>query len=157
MQSALARTADARLSFALQCKLVELLTPADGPAIAVRELRRLRRFGALGDNPSLLASYLEFAAPQATRLNVRQKFQEGVQRLWADGAGPIPAGATLLASQLDGADQAGARTTLVQLLAREDANDTWLEMRGRRSGKSRRPQEVGRPSAGADDESKPAR
>ncbi|HEY3898750.1 MAG TPA: tetratricopeptide repeat protein [Chthoniobacter sp.] len=126
VQSALARTADARLSFALQCKLVELLTPADGSTMALRELHRLRRFGSLGDNPGLLGSYLDFAATQSARLNVRPQFQDEVQTLWAAGAGPIPAGVTLLAIQLDGADKNGAHTTLDQLLARDDAADSWL-------------------------------
>jgi hypothetical protein len=126
VQSALARTADARLSFALQCKLIELLTPADGPAIALRELRRLRRFGALGDNPGLLGSYLDFAATQSARLNVRKQFQEEVQTLWAGGAGPIPAGVTLLSVQLDCGDKNAAHATLDQLLARDDAADSWL-------------------------------
>ena len=126
VQSALARTADARLSFALQCKLIELLTPADGPTMALRELRRLRRFGSLGDNPGLLGSYLDFAATQSARLNVRPQFQGEVQTLWAGGAGPIPAGVTLLAVQLDCGDKNGAHTTLDQLLSRDDAADSWL-------------------------------
>jgi tetratricopeptide (TPR) repeat protein len=126
VQSALARTADARLSFALQCKLIELLTPADGPAIALRELRRLRRFGSLGDNPGLLGSYLDFAAAQSVRLNVRKQFQDEVQTLWAAGAGPIPAGVTLLAVQLDCGDKNAAHATLGQLLSRDDASDSWL-------------------------------
>jgi tetratricopeptide (TPR) repeat protein len=126
IQGALARTADARLSFALQCKLVELLTPVDGPAVAVRELRRLRRFATLGENPSLLGSYLDFAAAQAARLNLRSQFQEEARSLWAEGGGPIPAGVTLLASQVDTGDKNELRTTLDQLLSRDDASETWL-------------------------------
>ena len=127
VQSALARTTDPKLCFPLQCKLIELLTPEDGPAVARRELRRLRQFAAAGDNPGLLASYLDFAAPQAARLKIHQEFLAEVQTLWAEGAGPIPAGAALLAAQLEDSGKAGAGTTLNQLLAREDLNDSSLQ------------------------------
>jgi predicted Zn-dependent protease len=127
IQSALARTADPQLSFALQCKLIELLTPAEGPAVALRELRRLRRFGATGENPGLLGSYLDFAAAQAARLGVQKEFLGEVRALWAGGSGPILAAVTLVPIQLASGDKAAAHQTLDQMLAREDATDAWLQ------------------------------
>lgn len=127
VQSALARTTEAKLCFPLQCKLVELLMPEDGPVVVRRELRRLRRFAVTGDNPGLLASYLEFAAAQAARLNVRADFVAEVQTLWAGGSGPVAAGVALLGTQIDGGAKGGFETTLKQLLAREDLNDTLLQ------------------------------
>jgi len=127
VQSALARTTDPRLCFPLQCKLIELLTPEDGPVVARRELRRLRRFAATGDNPGLLGSYLDFAGTQAARLKIRPDFVAEAQTLWADGSGPIPAGVAVLMAQLEGGDKPGVETTLKQLLARQDVNDAWLQ------------------------------
>lgn len=127
VQSALARTMDPRLSFPLQCKLIELLTPEDGSVIARRELRRLRRFAATGDNPGLLGSYLDFAGAQAGRLKIHPDFVSEVRTLWVDGSGPIPAGVALLVAQLGDGDKAAVGITLKQLLAREDVNDAWLQ------------------------------
>src|SRR5439155_15927087 len=68
LQSALSRTADPLKSFPLQCKLVELLTPEDGPIAAQRELRRLGRLANEGQD--LLGSYFDFAAQQTARLHL---------------------------------------------------------------------------------------
>jgi len=127
IHAALSRT-DAQLSFPLQCKLIELLTPEDGPAAALRELRRLRRFASAGDNPvSLLSSYLDFAAQQATRLGVQKAFAEEVRALWAEGAGAIAAGVAAVTGQAEAGDPAALKPVLDQLLAREDATDAILQ------------------------------
>lgn len=127
VQGALSRTTDARLCFPLQCKLVELLTPEDGQVIARRELRRLRRFAATGDNPGLLGSYLDFAGTQSSRLKIHADFVTEVRTLWVDGSGPIPAGVALALAQIEDGDKTGLGATLRQLLPREDVNDTWLQ------------------------------
>lgn len=127
VQGALTRTTDARLCFPLQCKLIELLTPEDGPVVARRELRRLRRFAATGDNPGLLGSYLDFAAAQSARLKIRPDFIAEAQTLWAEGSGPIPAGVAVLMVKLDDGEKPAVSATLQQLLAREDVNDAWLQ------------------------------
>ncbi|MEZ0254913.1 MAG: tetratricopeptide repeat protein [Chthoniobacter sp.] len=127
VQGALARTTDPRLCFPLQCKLIELLTPEDGQVIARRELRRLRRFAATGDNPGLLGSYLDFAGTQASRLKIHPDFMAEVRMLWAEGSGPIPAGVALLIAKLEEGDKDGVGATLKQLITREDVNDVWLQ------------------------------
>lgn len=127
IHGALSRT-EARLSFPLQCKLIELLTPADGPAAALRELRRLRRFAGAGENPAgLLGSYLDFAAHQAARLQVGKEFSGEVRALWADGAGPALAGVALTALQVEAGDATAAKSTLDQLLARDDTPESSLQ------------------------------
>jgi predicted Zn-dependent protease len=128
VQSALGRTTDARLSFPLQCRLIELLGPDDGAAVARRELRRLRRFADAGDNPGLLDNYLEFAAAQAARLNVRADFVAETQALWAHGSGPVPAGVAVLIAQLEDSAGDAMAATLDQLLARDDATDARLQV-----------------------------
>jgi tetratricopeptide (TPR) repeat protein len=128
IHAALSRT-DGRLSFPLQCKLIELLTPADGPAAAMRELQRLRRFAAAGENPvGLLGSYLDFAAQQAARLGVVEDFTRQVRALWADGAGPVLAGVTLVTMRVEAGDAAAITPVLDQLLSREDAPEAGLQM-----------------------------
>jgi tetratricopeptide (TPR) repeat protein len=127
VQSALQRTEDPRLCFPLQCKVVELLVPEDKPVVARRELQRLRRFAINGGNPGLLASYLDFASTQAARLGVQKDFLTEARALWAEGSGPIPAGIALLTAQYDETEKTGAAATLTQLLARDDATDSWLQ------------------------------
>ena len=80
------KAVDARMNFPLECKLIELLTPEDGPAVARRELRRLRKF--TGTGVALLGSYLEFASRQSARLNLAKDFARELEALWADGKGP---------------------------------------------------------------------
>ena len=127
IHAALSRT-DARLSFPLQCKLIELLTPEDGPAAAQREMRRLKRFAGAGENPaSLLASYLDFAAQQVVRLGVEKDFAAEVRALWAGGAGPIPAGVAALTAQIEAGAAAAITPLLEELLSRADAPDTALQ------------------------------
>ena len=127
IHAALDRT-DPRMSFPLQCKLIELLSPEDGVPAAQRELRRLRRFAGSGDNPNaLLASYLDFAAPQAVRLKLAQDFAAEVKALWAEGAGPIAAGVTEITALAEAGQPAAVPPLLEQLLSREDAPDTSLQ------------------------------
>ena len=128
VQSALSRTTETRLCFPLQCKLVELLTPEDGPVVARRELRRLRRFATEGDHPGLLENYLEFAGPQAARLNLHADFTAEVQALWAGGKGPVTAGVALLVALADGGGKGSLDAVLKQVLVREDVNDKLLQM-----------------------------
>jgi lipopolysaccharide biosynthesis regulator YciM len=144
IQGALGRTGDARLSFPLQCKLIELLAPEDGPVVVLRELRRLRRLAGAVEGPGLLGSYLDFAAPQAVRLHVEKDFAGQLRALWAEGAGPASAGAAALAVQLEAGDQSAAEVTLGQLLVREDAGEPplqnaaeALEKAGQREGLAR--------------------
>lgn len=127
LQGALSRTVDPRLSFPLQCRLVELLTPEDGTTPALRELRRLRRLAGAVEGPGLLNSYLDFATAQAARLHVDKEFAEEVRLLWAGGAGPLSAGAATLAAQLEAGDARASEATLEQLLAREDASEPPLQ------------------------------
>jgi tetratricopeptide (TPR) repeat protein len=110
------------MSFPLYCKAVELLTPADGPAAAQRELRRLRQIAS--EQPALLGSYLDFAQAQAKRLGIQDAFTAELRTLWANGSGPVAAGAVLLASELDQPKQ--AEETLGRILARDDAGEVWL-------------------------------
>lgn len=127
IHGALSRT-EARLSFPLQCKLIELLTPADGPAAALRELRRLRRFAGAGENPAgLLGSYLDFAAQQAARLQIGKEFAQEVRALWADGAGPVLAGVALATLQIEAGENAAVKATLDQLLVRDDSPESSLQ------------------------------
>ncbi len=127
IHAALGRT-DPRLSFPLQCKLIELLEPEDGTAAAQRELRRLRRFAASGENSTaLLASYLDFAASQAVRLKLEQEFAAEVRGLWGDGVGPIPAGVVAVSVAIETGKPAAVTPLLEQLLNREDAPDSALQ------------------------------
>jgi tetratricopeptide (TPR) repeat protein len=127
IHTALSRT-DPRLSFPLQCKLIELLTAEDGPAAAQREMRRLRRFAGAGDNsPALLTSYLDFAAQQSVRLRMEKEFAAEVRALWADGTGPVAAGVTALTAQIEAGQAAALAPLLEQLLSRADAPDTALQ------------------------------
>ena len=127
IQNAVGRTTDPRLSFPLQCKLVELLNPEDGPAAAQRELRRLRRLAGAVEGSGLLNSYLDFAATQAARLHIDKEFAQELRSLWAGGAGPLSAGAATLAAQLEARDDRAAEATLEQMLAREDASESPLQ------------------------------
>ncbi len=128
IHAALSRT-EPQLSFPLQCKLIELLTPEDGAEAALRELRRLRRFSNAGENPmALLGSYLDFAAPQAARLGVEKEFAAEVRALWAEGAGPIAAGVAAVVAQAGTGNPAAITPPLDQLLAREDATDFGLQV-----------------------------
>ena len=121
MQSALGRNADARMGLALQAKIIGLLTPEDGAAVALRELRRLRQLaGGSTEN------YLDVAAKHAARLGVEKDFARELAGLWAEGAGQIPAGVTILASQLEAGERKAADATLAQILARDDAPAAWL-------------------------------
>lgn len=122
-QAALIRTIDPGMSFPLLCKAVELLQPEDGIPAARLELRRLRQVAT--EQPGLLGSYLDFAQPQAARLGLAKEFTAELTTLWAEGSGPIAAGAVLLASELK-AEPKLAEETLGQLLAREDAGEVWL-------------------------------
>ena len=124
IQSALRRTADAGLSFPLLSKAVELLQPEDGVTAARLELRRVRQ--AATNQPTLLGAYLDFAQQHATRLGVEKEFTAELNTLWADGAGPIAAGAILLSIENKAGDPKAAEETLGQLLAREDAGEAWL-------------------------------
>ena len=127
IHGALSRT-DARLSFPLQCKLIELLMPADGPAAALRELRRLRRFASAGENPAgLLGSYLDFAAQQAARLLVAKEFAQEVRALWSDGAGPVLAGVALITLQIESGNAESVKPALDQLLTRDDTPESSLQ------------------------------
>ncbi|MEI9894289.1 MAG: tetratricopeptide repeat protein [Chthoniobacter sp.] len=143
VQAALARTTDARLCFPLQCKLIELLTPEDGPVVARRELRRLRRFAATGDNPGLLGSYLDFAAAQATRLKIRQDFVAEARTLWAEGSGPIPAGVAVLLAQLESGEKPGRHRDAPATAGPPGCERFLAANLRRRSGKSRRPRGAG--------------
>jgi tetratricopeptide (TPR) repeat protein len=122
-QAALIRTTDPGMSFPLLCKAVELLLPEDGLPAARLELRRLRQVAT--DLPSLLGSYLDFAQGQAARLSLEKEFTAELNTLWAEGSGPIAAGAVLLATELKSTPKA-AEETLGQLLAREDTGEVWL-------------------------------
>ena len=123
--SALSRSTDARMKFPLQAKLVELLTPDDRPAVALRELRRLRQITD-ADPAALLVNYLDVAAKQAARLHVRKDFSRELTTFWADGAGPIPAGVMVLSTQLEMGERKAADATLTQLLARDDEPNSLL-------------------------------
>jgi lipopolysaccharide biosynthesis regulator YciM len=127
IHAALSRT-DARLSFPLECKLIELLGPEDGLAAAQREMRRLRRFAGTGENPAtLLASYLDFAAQQSVRLKLEKDFATELRELWAEGAGSIAAGVTMITAQIEAGDAAAVTPLLEQMLSREDAPDSSLQ------------------------------
>jgi tetratricopeptide (TPR) repeat protein len=126
IHAALNRTADSRMNFPLECKLIELLTPEDGQAAAQREMRRLRKF--TGSGVGLLGSYLDFASRQSARLNLAKEFAKELEALWADGKGPAPAGIALLNAELQAGDKAAAIATTERLLAREDVSDAWLQM-----------------------------
>ncbi len=123
-QAALARTLDPGMSFPLLCKAVELLLPEDGLPAARLELRRLRQVAS--EQPGLLGSYLDFAQTQAERLGLEKEFHAELNTLWAEGSGPIAAGAVLLASELKSGTPKEAEETLGQLLARDDAGEVWL-------------------------------
>ncbi len=123
LHGTLSRSTDARMNFSLQTKLVELLTPEDGLATAQRELRRLRQTAGEG----LLGSYLEVAAKQAVRLHVEKDAARELATLWAEGAGPVPAGVMILSAQLAAGDRKAAEATLAQILVRDDAPEAWLQ------------------------------
>jgi len=123
-QTALQRTPDPGLSFPLLGKSVELLQPEDGVTTARLALRRLRQ--AATEQPSLLGAYLDFALVQASRLGLEKEFTTELNGLWAEGSGPIAAGAILLIAENKAGDTPGATQTLGQLLAREDASEAWL-------------------------------
>ncbi len=123
-QAALIRTIDAGMKFPLLCKAVELLQPDDGAVAVRRELRRLRQVA--DEQPGLLGSYLDFAQTQAARLGLEQEFTAELNTLWAEGSGPIAAGAVLLAAELKAAVPKAAEETLGQVLARDDAGEVWL-------------------------------
>jgi tetratricopeptide (TPR) repeat protein len=125
IQNALNRTTDAKMNFPLQSKLIELLAPEDGAPAALRELRRLRQFTGEG-TAEMLGNYLDAAAKQSARLHVQKEFFAELTTLWAEGAGPVAAGVTLLGTQLEAGDRAGVELTLTQVLARDDAPDAWL-------------------------------
>lgn len=121
MQGALGRNADARMGLALQAKIIGLLTPEDGAAVVLRELRRwLQLAGGSAEN------YWDAAAKEAARLGVGKDFARELAGLWAEGAGQIPAGVMLLASQLEAGERKAADATLAQILARDDAPAAWL-------------------------------
>ncbi len=124
IQGALSRNADLKMSFPLQRTSIELLTPEDGPAVALRELRRLRQFAGRGTE-ALFGSYLDVAEVESARLHVEKEFARELAALWADGAGQIPAGVKILTSQL-GTGDAKAAATLAQILMRDDAAEMWL-------------------------------
>ena len=127
MHAALSRT-EARLSFPLQCKLLETLAPEDGGNAARRELRRLRKFAAAGENPAaLLDSYFEVAGPQAARLGVKVDFQRVARALWMEGAGVVSAGVALLALHLEAGETAAAAGVAGALAKREDAGEAALQ------------------------------
>ncbi|MGB8167256.1 MAG: tetratricopeptide repeat protein, partial [Chthoniobacteraceae bacterium] len=123
IQAALVRTIDVGMSFPLLCKAVELLQREDGVPAARLELRRIRQVAA--EQPGLLGSYLDFAQTQAARLGLEKEFTAELTTLWAEGSGPIAAGAVLLASELKAASK-DAEETLGQLLARDDGGEVWL-------------------------------
>ncbi len=125
IQSALSRSTDPRVSFPLQVKLLELLTPEDGAAAALRELRRLRQHVGEG-NAALLGDYLDVAAKQSARLKVEKDFVRELAALWADGAGPVPAGVMILCAQLESGELKAAEVTLVHILTRSDASEAAL-------------------------------
>ena len=125
IQTALSRSTDARTNFPLQAKLTELITPEDRPVTALRELRRLRQLAEAGP-AGLLGSYLDVAAKQSARLHVEKEFAAELAALWADGAGPIPAGVIILTTQVGRGERQAADATLTQILARDDAPDAWL-------------------------------
>jgi tetratricopeptide (TPR) repeat protein len=124
IQAALARTVDPGMSFPLLCKAVELLQPVDGKLAARLELRRLRQVA--NEQPSLLGSYLDFAQTQAGRLGLGEEFATELSTLWAEGSGPIAAGAVLLAAELKNGDRKAGEETFNQLMARDDAGEVWL-------------------------------
>ena len=126
LQAALARSADSRISFPLESKLIELMAPADGPAAAQREFRRLRKLTA--GNEGLLGSYLDFASRQSARLNVTNAFSTELHALWAAGKGPIPAGLSLLKIECEAGNKQAAISVVERLLARDDASDAWLQI-----------------------------
>jgi tetratricopeptide (TPR) repeat protein len=77
------------------------------------------------EQPGLLGSYLDFAQTQAPRLGLEKEFTAELNTLWAEGTGPIAAGAVLLAAEMKTAPK-DAEETLGQLLARDDAGEVWL-------------------------------
>ena len=126
IHAALSRTADSRMNFPLECKLIELLTPEDGEVAARRELRRLRKF--TGSGVGLLGSYLDFASRQSARLNLAKEFSMELDALWAGGKGPAPAGIALLNAELQAGAKPAAIATIERLLARDDVSDAWLQI-----------------------------
>jgi tetratricopeptide (TPR) repeat protein len=123
LQSALDRNTDPRMRFPLQSKVIEMLAPEVGETAILRELRRLRLLA--GEQPELLSSYFDFVQKQSARLDVGARFQEELRSVWAEGAGPVAAGLTLLAAELEAKD-AAVHTTLDRLLVRDDLGEVWL-------------------------------
>ena len=125
IQGALERNIEARMGFAFQSRIVELLTREDGPAVALRELWRLRRFAG-GSTEAPPENWLDMAAKQSARLHVEKEFARELAALWAQGGGQIPAGVTLLALQIAAGDRQAADAALAQILVRNDAPEVWL-------------------------------
>ena len=124
LQTALDRNAEPRMRFPLQSKVVELLAPADSEAAIGREFRRLRQLA--GEQPELLSSYFDLARKESARLGVVPQFERELAALWADGAGPVAAGLSLLAGRVEAQDAGGMKTALDRLLARDDLGEVWL-------------------------------
>ena len=124
LQIALDRNSEPRMRFPIQSKVVELLAPEDGEAAIQREFRRLRQLA--GEQPELLSSYFDLARKESARLGVAPQLDRELAALWADGAGPVAAGLSLLAGRMEAQDAAGMKDALDHLLARDDIGEVWL-------------------------------
>jgi tetratricopeptide (TPR) repeat protein len=128
VQQAVARSAEVRVSFPLQSRLIELL-PADGkPEAAWRELRRLRALA--GDAAEFIAGYYDLLLVQAPRLKLEQECTRALKAEWADGDGLPAAGVTLAEWQFANNEAAAAEATVAGVLSRPDASEAVMIYRG---------------------------
>ena len=125
VQAAMDRVTDPATLFQLRTQLVETFAPATESSIILHELRSLRR-EALKE-PKLTAEYFAWLQKKASSLGATDFARKEFASAWADGAGPLSAGAALIGSYVEAKNYPAVTPVLSRLLARPDANAQLLD------------------------------
>lgn len=115
LNAALAKSREEPGAYAVQARLVQLLSPEMDRQVIEREVRRLRQFADSDKNNG--AEYFVLMERESARLGVTSIYRDELARSWDAGRGDITAGAALIVRQLQSNDRPGAVLTWRQLAA----------------------------------------
>jgi tetratricopeptide (TPR) repeat protein len=125
LQAAMSRTTDPSALFRLRRKLVETFKPNGDGAKIGRELRNLHR--SVRDDTERLAAFHSWLGNNARALGAEPFARDVLSQAWDDGRGPLHAGVALTSLYIVANNADAVRTTVDQLLTREDVTAPTLE------------------------------